>query len=96
VILDPSVDPPQRRVIWISLGSMTIETIAVKGNDLVFDYIPEVEMGWEKLRCTVPRNQGHVTFAITRNGTPGKTSFDLSACQLMDTSAHHPPGQMSR
>jgi hypothetical protein len=83
IYLDTQLAPGQRRRFDIGLGSITIQTLRVTDKKLTFHYTPEVEGGYTIYECTVPVSTTRVEFRINSDGTPGKTSFDLTKCKLV-------------
>ena len=83
IYLDTQIAPGQRRRFDIGQGSLTIQTLRVTDKWLTFHYTPEVEGGYTIYECTVPVSPTVVEFKINSDGTPGKTSFDLTKCKLI-------------
>jgi len=83
IYLDTQIAPGQRRRFDIGLGSITIQTVQVKDKKLTFLYTPEVEGGYTTYECTVPVSSKPVEFKIDSDGTPGKTSYDLTKCKIV-------------
>jgi hypothetical protein len=83
IYLDTQIAPGQRRRFDIGLGSITIQTMQVKDKKLTFLYTPEVEGGYATYECTVPVSSKPIEFKIDSDGTPGKTSFDLTKCKIV-------------
>lgn len=89
ISLDTRIPPRQSRRFDIGQGSVTLETVDVKGNDLTFQYIPEIEGGYTIYECTVPISALPITIKVNRDGTPGEPSFDLSKCRVVKSGNVH-------
>ena len=83
IFLDSRIAPQQRRRFDIGLGSITLETLQVKDNQLTFRYTPEVEGGFTIYECTVLVSPIPVEIKIAPDGTPGATSFALTQCKVI-------------
>lgn len=83
IYLDTQIAPGQSRQFGIGLGSITIQTLSVTNKQLTFHYTPEVEGGYTIYECQIPVSPTRVEFRINSDGTPGKTSFDLSKCKVV-------------
>jgi hypothetical protein len=83
IFLDSRIAPPQRRRFDIGLGSITLETLQVKDNQLRFRYVPEIEGGFTIYECTVPVSPSLIEIKIAPDGTPGATSFVLTDCKVI-------------
>jgi hypothetical protein len=83
IFLDSRMVPPQRRRFDIGLGSITLETVRVKDNQLTFRYTPEIEGGFTIYECTVIVSPIPVEIKIAADGTPGATSFALKQCKVI-------------
>ena len=82
IFLDTRVAPPQRRRFDIGLGSVTLETVAVRDGKLTFHYRPEIEGGYTLYECVVDVSPKPITFDISKN-VPGETSLDLEKCRII-------------
>lgn len=85
ISLDTRIPPPQKRRFDIGQGSVSLETIETKDNHLTFQYTPEIEGGYTIYECIVPVSASPITIKVNSDGTPGKTSFDLSKCRVVKT-----------
>jgi hypothetical protein len=89
IYLDSRIAPRQRRRFDIGLGSITLETMQVKDNQLTFRYIPEIEGGFTIYECTVRVSPTPIEIKIAPGGTPGATSFDLTQCKVISRGNLH-------
>lgn len=87
ISLDTRIPPRQMRRFDIGLGSVTLETLEMKNDSLIFRYTPEIEGGYTIYECTVPVSASPVTIKV--NMTPGETSFDLTKCRVVKTGNLH-------
>lgn len=87
ISLDTRIPPRQIGRFDIGLGSVTLETLEVRNDSLIFRYTPEVEGGYTIYECTVPISDSPVTIKVS--STPGETSFDLTKCRAVKTGNIH-------
>ena len=73
ISLDTRIPPRQIRRFDIPMGSVTLETLEMKNDSLIFRYTPEIERGYTIYECTVPASASPVRSKLT--WTPGETSF---------------------
>ncbi len=89
ISLDTRIPPRQRQRFDIGQGSVELETIEMKGNNLTFQYTPEIEGGYTSYECIVPVSASPITIKVNTDGTPGETSFDLTDCRVVKTGNVH-------
>lgn len=87
ISLDTRIPPGQIRRFDIGMGSVTLETLQVKNESLIFRYTPEIEGGYTIYECTARISDLPVTIKVS--STPGETSFDLTRCEVVKTGNIH-------
>jgi hypothetical protein len=87
ISLDTRIRPRQIGKFYIGLGSVTLETLEIKNDSLIFRYTPEIEGGYTIYECTVPISDSPLTIKVS--STPGETSFDLTKCRVVKTGNIH-------
>ena len=84
ITINPAVDSMQKISYGFPLGSVTVETLGHKEDELLFEYTHEVEGGYTVYLCRVPVTDQPVTIQLPKGGdTEPRTSFDLEDCELV-------------